>query len=531
MMKISCMSLRRSRGLGSRAGLLALALSVSLGAILAGGAVAAESKDAAKTEKKDDKKEPRDESSVTAHEVTIGGVKFGYTATAGTLVLKEEDGKPQASFFYVAYTRTNTGDISARPITFSFNGGPGSASVWLHLGTLGPRRVVLNEDGTLPPPPFRVTENEHSILDDTDLVFIDPVSTGFSRPVPGEDAKKYHGVDEDIRSVGEFIRLYITRAQRWASPKFLIGESYGTTRASALSGHLESRYGIYLNGVMLVSVVLDFQTISYAVGNELPFPLFLPTLTATAWYHKKLPAELQADLAAALKQSESFALGEYATALLKGNRLTPEERRQTAQSLARLTGLSVDFVERSHLRVNVFQFFKELLRSEGKTVGRFDSRMTGVDRDGVGDSPDYDPSYTGVLGPFTGALNDYLRRDLKFESDLPYEILTGKVQPWNYGDYRNRYLNVAETLRQAMAHNPYLKVFVANGVYDLATPYFATRYTFDHFSFDPKLQQNITMVDYEGGHMMYTVKPALVALKKDLSKFIRNSVPAASVGK
>ncbi|MBL9169995.1 MAG: peptidase S10 [Verrucomicrobiales bacterium] len=531
MMKISSMGWWWSQSLSSSSGLLALALALCLSGGLAGDVRAADSKEATKADKKDDKKEPRDESSVTSHSVTIEGVKIGYTATAGTLVLKEEDGKPQASFFYVAYTRTNAGDVSTRPITFSFNGGPGSASVWLHLGTLGPRRVVLNEDGTLPPPPFRVTENEHSILDDTDLVFIDPVSTGFSRPVPGEDAKKYHGVDEDIRSVGEFIRLYITRAQRWASPKFLIGESYGTTRASALSGHLESRYGIYLNGVMLVSVVLDFQTISYAVGNELPFPLFLPTLTATAWYHKKLPSELQADLAAALKQSESFALGEYATALLKGNRLTPEERRQTAQRLAQLTGLSVDFVERSHLRVNVFQFFKELLRSEGKTIGRFDSRMTGVDRDGVGDSPDYDPSYTGVLGPFTGALNDYLRRDLKFESDLPYEILTGKVQPWNYGDYRNRYLNVAETLRQAMAHNPYLKVFVANGVYDLATPYFATRYTFDHFSFDPKLQQNITMVDYEGGHMMYTVKPALVALKKDLSKFIRNSVPAASVGK
>lgn len=486
---------------------------------------AADAKEAAKTEKKDDKKEPHDEASETSDKVTIGGVVIGYTATAGTLVLKEEDGKPRASFFYIAYHKTNVTDVTKRPITFSFNGGPGSSSVWLHMGVLGPRRVVLNEDGTLPPPPFRYTENESSLLDETDLVFIDPVSTGFSRPVPGEDPQKYHGVNEDIQSVGEFIRLYITRTKRWASPKFLIGESYGTTRASGLAGHLEERYGLYLNGIMLVSVVLDFQTISFAAGNELPHILFLPTMTAAAWYHKKLGGDLQADLEAALRESESFASGDYSRALLKGAQLTPEETQQTAQRLARLTGLSEDFVKRSHLRVNVFQFFKELLRAEGKTIGRFDSRLTGVDRDGVGDTPDYDPSYTGVLGPFTSTFNDYVRRDLKFESDLPYEILTGKVHPWNYGDYRNRYLNIAENLRAAMAHNPYLKVFVANGVYDLATPYFATRYTFDHFGFSPEIRKNVTMKDYEGGHMMYTVKASLARLKSDLSQFIRGAVP------
>lgn len=484
-----------------------------------------------KSEKKDDKGELKDKTSVTSGSVTIGGTRIGYTATAGTLVMKDEEGKPRASFFYVAYERTNQQSLAQRPITFSFNGGPGSASVWLHLGTLGPRRVVLNDDGTLPPPPFQAVENEYSILDDTDLVFIDPVSTGFSRPVPGEDAKKYHGVEEDIRSVGEFIRLYVTRQQRWSSPKFLIGESYGTTRAAGLAGHLEERYGMYLNGIMLISVVLDFQTISYSIGNELPFPLFLPTLTATAWYHQKLPPDLQADLGKARREAEQFAQSDYVVALMKGNRLSDAERRQTAQTLSRLTGLGVDYIERSNLRISVFQFFKELLRSQGKTVGRFDSRMTGVDRDGVGDTPDYDPSYTGVLGPFTGVLNDYVRGELKFESDLPYEILTGKVQPWNYGDYRNRYLNVAETLRQAMAHNPHLKVFVANGIYDLATPYFGTRYTFDHFGFDPKMRQNITMVDYDGGHMMYTVKPALIALKKDLSSFIQGSVPRPPAGR
>ncbi|HAM72837.1 MAG TPA: peptidase S10 [Verrucomicrobiales bacterium] len=478
-----------------------------------------------KKEEKKDPKDPKDESSVTQHSITLEGVQVGYTATAGTLVMKEEDGKPRATFFYIAYTRTNKVDPAGRPITFSFNGGPGSSSVWLHLGLLGPRRVVLNEDGTLPPPPFRTTENEASLLDETDLVFIDPVSTGYSRPVPGEDPKRFHGVDEDIRSVGEFIRLYITRAKRWASPKFLIGESYGTTRAAGLSGHLEDRYGVYLNGIMLVSSVLDFQTLSFTPGNDIPHVLYLPTMTATAWYHKKLAPDLQGDLRKALAESERYAAGDYAAALLQGNRLPAADADRVAKAVARLTGLGADYVMRANLRVTDRQFFKELLRAEGKSVGRFDSRMTGIDRDGVGDTPDYDPSYTGVLGPFTAAFNDYVRRELSFESDLPYEVLTGNVHPWNFGDYRNRYVYVAETLRAAMTHNPYLKVFVANGVYDLATPYFATRYTFDHFGFDPKVRQNVTLADYEGGHMMYTVKPSLLALKKDLARFIHSAIP------
>lgn len=489
---------------------------------------AADAKEAEKKDKKDDKK---DEVVTTSQSVKVGGVDIGYTATAGTLVMKDEEGKPRASYFYVAYTRTNIADPSKRPITFSFNGGPGSSSVWLHMGVLGPRRVVLNDDGTLPPPPFQAVNNEFSLLDETDLVFIDPVSTGFSRPAPGEDAHKFHGVDEDIRSVGEFIRLYVTRSMRWSSPKFLIGESYGTTRAAGLSGHLEDRYGLYLNGIMLVSSVLDFQTISFATGNELPYVVFLPTMTATAWYHKKLPPDLQADRKKALQEAETFAAGEYSTALFKGAKLSAEDRQRVAVATARLTGLSVDYVLRANLRVGAFNFFKELLRAEGKTVGRFDSRATGTDRDGVGDTPDYDPSYTGVYGPFTSVVNDYVRRELKYESDLPYEILTSKVQPWNYGDYRNRYLNVAETLRQSMTHNPHLKVFVANGIYDLATPYFATRYTFEHLGFDSKLQANVTQVDYEGGHMMYTIKSSLEALKKDLAKFVREASGAGSAGR
>jgi carboxypeptidase C (cathepsin A) len=480
-----------------------------------------------KEEPKTDKKEPKDEFSETTNSVTINGQKITYKATAGTIVMKDEEGKPHATIFFVAYTRLGKGtNLSDRPITFSFNGGPGSSSVWMHLGLLGPRRVLLKEDGSLPPPPFRLVNNDYSLLDDTDLVFIDPVSTGYSRPVPGEDAKKYHGVEEDLASVGEFIRLYITRYNRWASPKFIIGESYGTTRAAGLSGFLEDHYGIYLNGIVLVSSVLDFQTLSFAPANDLPYILFLPSETAAAWYHKKLPADLQADRKKALAESEQFALGEYSRALLQGSDLSAAERQQTVKKLARLTGLSEEYVDRSELRIRADRFFKELLRKEKLIIGRYDSRRTGEDSDAVAEDPDYDPSYTAVLGPFTAALNDYVRRDLKFESDLPYEILTGKVAPWNFGPAKNRYLDVAQTLREAMTHNPYLKVFVANGTYDLATPYLATQYTFNHIGLPPDLRTNVSMGYYDAGHMMYVNQPSLVQLKKDLAKFIQTAAPA-----
>ena len=483
--------------------------------------------DAKKDEPKPDKSEPKDELVETTNSVTINGADIKYRATAGTIVIKDEEGKPHATFFFIAYTRLdgNT-NLDQRPIAFSFNGGPGSSSVWLHLGVLGPRRVFLKDDGGLPPPPFKLVNNEFSLLDEADLVFIDPVSTGYSRPVPGEDPKKYHGVEEDLQSVGDFIRLYTTRYKRWSSPKFLIGESNGTTRALALSGYLEDRYGMYLNGIALVSAVLDFSTISFNPGNDLPYELYLPSETAAAWYHKKLPPDLQADREKALAESERFALGDYSHALMQGATLSAADRQQTIKTLARLTGLSEDFIDRADMRVHAQEFFKELLRSERLTIGRYDARRTGVDRNSVGDSPEYDPSYTSVLGPFTGALNDYVRRDLKFESDLPYEILTGKVQPWDYSNAQNHYLDVAETLREAMTHNPYLKVFVANGYYDMATPYLATRYTFDHIGLPADLRTNITMGYYDAGHMMYVNRPSLAELKKDLAGFIHSAVPA-----
>jgi carboxypeptidase C (cathepsin A) len=472
-----------------------------------------------------DKKELKDQFSETTNTVTINGVEIQYNATAGSLVMKDEEGKPQASFFFIAYRRLDRTNLDERPISFSFNGGPGSSSVWLHLGLLGPRRVFLKDDGSLPPPPFHLVNNDESLLDESDLVFIDPVSTGFSRAAPGENPQKYHGVDQDLQSVGDFIRLYTTRYNRWLSPKFLIGESYGTTRAAGLSGYLEDRYGLYLNGIVLVSSVLDFETISFNPGNDLPYILFLPTETAVAWYHKMLPPDLAADQGKALAESETFALGDYSHALMQGTTLSGAERTNIIQHLARLTGLSEDFVNRANLRVNAGNFFQELLRAQRLSIGRYDARITGPDLNAVADSPDYDPSYTSVLGPFSATFNDYVRRELKFESDLPYEILTSKVQPWDFNDARNHYLDIAGTLRDAMVHNPYLKVFVANGHYDMATPYLATRYTFDHMALPPELRRNVTMGYYESGHMVYLNHPSLIALKKDLANFIHQSVP------
>ena len=477
--------------------------------------------------------ELQDQLSTTQHSVTIGQQEIHYTVTAGTIVLKEEqekdsksDGeKAKASVFFVAYTLDNVGDTAKRPITFSFNGGPGSSSVWLHLGVLGPRRVETDQQGNLLQPPYQLVENQYSVLDQTDLVFIDPISTGFSRVVQGEEAKQFHGFKKDIESIGDFIRLYTTRYQRWTSPKFLIGESYGTTRAAGLSGYLQERHGLYLNGIMLISSVLDFQTIRFMNGNDLPYILYLPSFTATAWYYNLLDEELQADLYQTLREVEEFAVGEYTVALMKGTDLLEDERQEVIRKLTRYTGLPIDYIGRTDLRVNIMRFCKELLRNQGKTVGRFDSRFTGLDRDSVGERFEYDPSYTNILGPYTATLNDYLRSQLEFESDLAYEILTDRVHPWNYDTHQNQYVNVTDTLRKAMTTNPYLKVFVASGYYDLATPYMATRYTFNHLGLDKSLQQNVSMSFYEAGHMMYVHQQSLIQLKEDLEGFIQLANP------
>ncbi len=469
---------------------------------------------------KDDEKITIDDREVATHHVLeIGGRTLGYVAKAGTLVLREEDGKKKASVFYVAYTKDDVTDPSTRPITFSFNGGPGSSSVWLHLGALGPRRVDMGPEGFGGPPPYRTLDNEHSWLDLTDLVFIDPVTTGYSRAAPGESDSPYHSVDGDVQSVGDFIRLYTTRNQRWPSPKFLAGESYGTTRAAALAEHLQSRHGMYLNGVVLISAILNFQTAEMDVGNDLPFALFLPTLAATAYYHKRLEPALARDLRATLGEVERFASGEYLVALQKGSAIGDAERADIAAKLARYTGLSRAFVDEANLRIDDGRFDKELLRGERRTVGRLDSRFVGRDRDAAGAQAEYDPSYAAIQGPFTAALNHYLRGELNYESDLVYEILTGRVHPWRFENSENRYLNVGERLRSAMTHNPALRVFVACGYYDAATPYAAAHYTFEHLGMDRELTSRIEYGHYEAGHMMYIRAVDREALKRDVAAF------------
>jgi len=488
-----------------------------------------EKQDHAPNEEKTPTLPPEEKISQTQHTITINGEVIQYTATAGTILLKEEDDetgeKPKASIFYVAYTRDGVEDPSNRPLTFSFNGGPGSSSVWLHLGLLGPKRVLMDEIGNPLPPPYQLVENEFSLLDKTDLVFIDPVSTGYSRAVPGEKAKQFHGFEKDIESVGEFIRMYATRNNRWLSPKFLIGESYGTTRASGLAGHLQERVGMYLNGIMLVSVVLNFQTIRFFVGNDMPYILFLPTYAATAWFHKKLSEDqLARPLDEFLTEVKAFAMGDYTLALMQGSALDAEQKAAIAEKLAAYTGLTPEYIEQTNFRLNIFRFTKELRRTERLTVGRLDSRFTGRDRDAAGEHFEFDPSYATIQGTYTATMNDYLRRELGFETDLPYEILTYRVHPWSYEKQQNHYLNVAETLRKAMSLNPHLKVFVANGYYDLATPYLATEYTFNHMDLEPEMMQNISMKYYEAGHMMYVHLASLDDMKTHLSEFIDASI-------
>jgi carboxypeptidase C (cathepsin A) len=475
-----------------------------------------------------EKKEVRDSLSTTSHTIRAGNETIKFTARTGTIVLRDDEGEPRASFFTVAYTKDGA-DPATRPVMFTFNGGPGSSSVWLHMGAFGPKRVVYKDDeGHAAAPPYKLIDNEGTLLDVTDLVFIDPVTTGYSRAIPTTNAKKFHGYEADVESVGELIRLWTTRNARWSSPKYLAGESYGTTRAAGLAGWLHDQ-GYYLNGIVLVSSILNFGTARFDSGNDLPYILFLPTYTATAWYHKRLPADLQSQpIDRVVEAAESFALGEYTAALMKGDRIGADERRRVVEQLARFTGLSREYIERTNLRVEIQRFDKELMRDRRITVGRLDSRFTGVDRDAAGEEPEMDPSYSSIYGEYTAVLNDWVRRGLKFESDLPYEILTGKVRPWSYERQQNRYLDVAETLREAMAQNPDLKVLVANGYYDLATPFGATNYTFARMQLEPALRANVTMTYYEGGHMMYIDRKAHLKLRDDIVKWMRNTgaVPA-----
>lgn len=470
---------------------------------------------------------PDDTLALTEHELALPGEEpIEYYVTTGYKQLQKEDGSPRANIFFMAYIKKGVDSAASRPITFAFNGGPGSSSVWLHLGALGPRRVEMGEDGEQPAPPYRLVDNVGTWLGFTDLVFIDPVSTGYSRAAEGADAQEFHGLEGDVESVGELIRLYLTQHERWASPKFLCGESYGTTRAAGLSSHLNGM-GIYLNGIVLVSAILQFQTARFDTGNDLPYALFLPTYTATAWYHRRLEPELQEDLRATLDEVEAFVETEYTTALMKGAQLRGEERERIVEKLARYTGLDPRYIEETDLRIHIQRFCKELLRGQDRTVGRLDSRYQGTDADRAGERPDYDPSMSAIRGPYTGAFNTYVRRELGYKTDLPYEILTGRVHPWTYGtEHDQGYVEVASDLRSAISQNPSLQVLVACGYYDLATPYFAAEYTMSHLGLDPALQKNIRFTHYESGHMMYVRLPDLRKLRSDAEAFYRSALEA-----
>ena len=461
----------------------------------------------------------------TQHSITIDGQTINYTATTGYLILREENDTARAKMFFVAYTKNDEPNPAQRPITFAFNGGPGSSSVWLHMGALGPKRILMTKEGKPLPPPYSVVDNEYSWLDKTDLVFIDPVETGYSRPAEGVDKSEFTGYEQDVESVGDFIRLYTARNGRWSSPKFLAGESYGTTRAAGLSGYLQDRHGMYLNGLMLISAILNFQTARFNKGNDLPYILFLPTYAAVAYYHDQLPQKPE-NLTAFLDEVEDFALGEYAAALLRGDSLSDAQQTAITDQLHQYTGLSKEYLRRTNFRIHISRFVKELRRDEEITVGRLDGRMTGQDYDDAGEYYEYDPSLNATIsGPYTTALNGYLYDELNYRNDLPYEILTGRVQPWDYSNVENQFLNVAETLRSAITKNPFLKVHVFNGYYDLATPYFATEYTFNHLHLRDSLADNVSMSYYQSGHMMYIHQPSLVEMKDAVDTFIEEALP------
>jgi carboxypeptidase C (cathepsin A) len=510
------MSMKRAHPVPALAMLLSGLLASLLPAV-----AAAQTKDKTAETKPHDEPAIKESLSTTKHALQVGAAKIEYEATAGTLLVKDDDGKPEAGIFFVSYVKTGVKDPGSRPVTFCFNGGPGSSSVWLHLGAFGPKRIVVNEDGA-PVAPYDLVDNPFTLLDATDLVFIDPVSTGYSRPAPGQEAKNFHGVEQDIRSVGRFIRQYVSKFERWDSPKYLAGESYGTTRAAGLSRHLQSQLGMNLNGVILISMVLNFQTIAENEGNDLPYLMFLPTFTATAWRQGKLHETLQKDRDKALAEAEKFALEEYSLALLQGSALSRAEAEKVGRKLARYAGVSEDFAMKSDLRIKAHRFREELLAQSRQIVGRYDSRLKGFALGMPGDQREYDPSYVAVQGPYTAALNRYLRTDLKYTSDLTYRILTDRVHPWDFGS-KNRYLNVAPDLRQAMTENRGLRLFVASGYYDMATPYLASKYTVNHLGLNASQSGNVVMRYYDAGHMMYIDLEQLQRLSKDLGEFLRSS--------
>lgn len=465
---------------------------------------------------------------VTKHSIKIDNKLISYTATVGTLILKNDKDETIASFGYTAYTKDGETDLSKRPVTFSYNGGPGSSSMWLHMGIMGPRRVVVNDPSPNGPAPYKLEDNGYSILDVTDVVMMDPVGTGLSRAVGKGKNADFWGVDGDIRSVSQFIRNYVHENERWNSPKFLLGESYGTFRSAGVADYLQDSYGISVNGIVLVSNVLDIRTLAFNPGDDLPYIVNLPTYAATAWYHNKV-ANKPASLDVFLNEARAFAFGDYAAALLKGDMLSDADRNKVLDKLVALTGLSKDYWNKANLRVLQPQFSQELLRDAGIIVGRLDARYKGIAQDKLSEYAFTDPQSNDISPAFISAFMGYYTTELKVPKDKSYNTSAYALQGfnWDWKHQRSNGLfgdaatpNTEPDLLNAMSNNPKMKVMVLNGVYDLATPFAGSEYTFDHMGLDKKIRSNIVHKYYEAGHMMYIHNESAVKFKKDVSEFI-----------
>src|SRR5580658_4324519 len=455
---------------------------------------------------------------ITHHQATVNGKTFSYTATTGRLPIKRDDGKIEAEMFFVAYTLDGQ-EAGSRPLTFAFNGGPGSASVWLHMGAVGPKRVVLQPNGFMPAAPYHLEDNPDTLLDQSDIVMVDAMATGYSRAATAELTKKFLGVKGDIQAFGEFILLYLSRFDRWNSPLFLLGESYGTTRAAGLAGYLAD-HGIAFNGVTLLSMAVDFQTLEWNNSNDMPYSLLVPTFNMIAGYHHKLSADLTQDVARTREEVVRWSANDYALALGKGDAMTAEERRKIVEQLSRYIGLRPEVIEAHDLRIDVPTFTKELLLDQKLITGRLDGRFSSPN---PGDDRFYDPTSAAILPPYTSAFNHYLRTELNYKIDMPYRVFAYDqpgFQTWEWGNAVEGFPSTAGGLRSAMIKNPYMKVLVMEGYYDLATPFTAANWTMDHLDLDAKYRQNISYATYKAGHMVYVDRAEHDKMKKDLVDFM-----------
>ena len=469
------------------------------------------------------------ERSVTKHSIKIDGKIINYTATAGTLILKNDKDEPVATFGFIAYTKDGEADLQKRPVMFAYNGGPGSSSLWLHMGALGPRRVAVNDLAPTTPAPYKLEDNTNSVLDVTDIVMIDPIGTGLSHAIGKAKNKDFWGVDQDIKSISGFVKNYITEFDRWNSPKYLLGESYGTMRSAGVVDFLQERLGIAVNGVVLVSVVLDLRQLTFAPGDDISYIMYLPTYAATSLFHNKIAKP--ANFNAFIKEVTDFAKGEYTLALTKGDKLEAAEKDQIATKLSAYTGLSKDYILKANLRVSEPQYTQELLRNEHLTVGRLDSRFKGINQSLNSEFSDFDPQSSAISPAYTATFLNYLYNELKVNKTSNYHISAYDAEgfdwdwkhthgQWGGGVYAP---NTGVDLADAMSKNPNLKILVLNGYYDLATPFFGTEFTMDHLGLEKNIQSNITMKYYEAGHMMYVNPTSLSAFKKDIAGFIIDS--------